>query len=179
MRSWWCCGVLLLVSWWRLLGVGVLWWDAGGVLVPAWRRGASPPAMSFGANENYSKGPSALLATGLVSTGSPRPTANLEEVALPLAVAAIRAAADDNIQRSINICLGSGLATIGLTIPAVLGVSLVTGRAMELGLETQDIVILGITMLVSVTTFTAARTTYLQGFLHLVLFLGYLLLVFD
>ena len=50
---------------------------------------------------------------------------------------------------------------------------------MELGLETQDIVILGITMLVSVTTFTSARTTYLQGFLHLVIFLGYLLLVFD
>lgn len=100
-------------------------------------------------------------------------------VLTPEGLAAIRAAADDNIQRSINICLGSGLATIGLTIPAVLGVSLVTGRAMELGLETQDIVILGITMLVSVTTFTAARTTYLQGFLHLVLFLGYLLLVFD
>lgn len=100
-------------------------------------------------------------------------------VLTPEGLAAIRAAGDDNIQRSVNICLGSGLATIGLTIPAVLGVSLVTGRAMELGLETQDIVILGITMLVSVTTFTAARTTYLQGFLHVVLFLGYLLLVFD
>lgn len=100
-------------------------------------------------------------------------------VLTPEGLAAIRAAAEDNIQRSINICLGSGLATIGLTIPAVLGVSLVTGRVMELGLETQDIVILAITMLVSVTTFTAARTTYLQGCLHLVLFLGYLLLVFD
>ena len=69
-------------------------------------------------------------------------------VLTPEGLAAIRAAADDNIQRSINICLGSGLATIGLTIPAVLGVSLVTGRAMELGLETQDIVILGITLLI-------------------------------
>jgi Ca2+:H+ antiporter len=50
---------------------------------------------------------------------------------------------------------------------------------MELGLETPDIVILAITMLVSMTTFAAGRTTYLQGCLHLVLFLGYLLLVFD
>ncbi|MEO2169609.1 MAG: calcium:proton antiporter [bacterium] len=100
-------------------------------------------------------------------------------VLTPEALAAIRAAAANNIQRSINLCLGSGLATIGLTIPEVLAVSLVTGRTMELGLEVQDIVILAITMLVSVTTFTAPRTTYLQGCLHLVLFLGYLLLVFD
>ena len=100
-------------------------------------------------------------------------------VLTPEGLAAVRAAAADNIQRSINICLGSGLATIGLTIPAVLAVGVVTGRTMELGLETQEIVILAITMLVSITTFAASRTTYLQGCIHLVLFLGYLLLVFD
>ncbi|HAC79226.1 MAG: calcium:proton antiporter [Candidatus Binatia bacterium] len=100
-------------------------------------------------------------------------------VLTPEGLAAVHAAAENNIQRSINICLGSGLATIGLTIPAILGVSLFTGRTMELGLETPDIVMLAITMIVSMTTFAAGRTTYLQGCLHLVLFLGYLMLVFD
>jgi Ca2+:H+ antiporter len=123
-----------------------------------------------------------FVEAGVTSAGLPPALGGIlvaTIVLTPEALAAIRAAADNHIQRSINICLGSGLATIGLTIPAVLAVSLVTGRPMELGLEIEDIVILAITMLVSVTTFTASRTTYLQGCLHLVLFLGYLLLVFD
>ena len=100
-------------------------------------------------------------------------------VLTPEGLAAIHAAAENNVQRSINICLGSGLATIGLTIPAILGVSFFTGRTIELGLETPDMVMLGITVVVSMTTFASGRTTYLQGCLHLVIFLGYLLLVFD
>jgi Ca2+:H+ antiporter len=100
-------------------------------------------------------------------------------VLTPEGLAAIHAAAANNIQRSINICLGSGLATIGLTIPAILAVSFLTGRTIELGLEIPDMIMLAITVVVSMTTFAAGRTTYLQGSLHLVLFLGYLLLVFD
>jgi len=100
-------------------------------------------------------------------------------VLTPEGLAAIRSAWANQLQRSINICLGSGLATIGLTIPAVLAVSFATGRHIELGLEAPEIVILAVTMLVSLTTFIPARTTALQGVLHAVLFCGYLLLVFD
>ena len=100
-------------------------------------------------------------------------------VLTPEGMSAVRAAWANQIQRSINICLGSGLATIGLTIPAVLAVSFVTGRHAELGLEPAEITLLAMTMLVSLTTFIPARTTALQGLLHAVLFFGYLLLVFD
>lgn len=100
-------------------------------------------------------------------------------VLTPEGLSAVRAAWANQIQRSINICLGSGLATIGLTIPAVLAVSFVTGRHVELGLEPAEITLLAMTMLVSLTTFIPARTTALQGLLHAVLFCGYLLLVFD
>ena len=100
-------------------------------------------------------------------------------VLTPEAVAAGRAALANQLQRTVNITLGSSLSTIGLTIPAVLAVSLFTGRTIELGLEAPEIVLLALTLLVSAINFAAARTNVLQGAVHLILFISYIILIFD
>ena len=100
-------------------------------------------------------------------------------VLTPEAIAAGKAALANKLQRTVNIALGSGLSTIGLTIPAVLCISLVTGRTIELGLEPTDIVLLVLTLLVSVVNFGAGRTNVLQGAVHLIIFVSYIVLIFD
>jgi Ca2+:H+ antiporter len=100
-------------------------------------------------------------------------------VLTPEAVGAVRAALANHLQRSVNIFLGSVLATIGLTVPAVLGISLVTGRTVELGLQGADPILLVTTLLTAVVTFSAQRTYLLLGVVHLILFLTYLMLIFE
>jgi Ca2+:H+ antiporter len=100
-------------------------------------------------------------------------------VATPEAISAVRAARANMLQRSVNIFLGSVLATIGLTVPAMLVVSHMTGRSFVLGLEHADLVILPLTLVVSIVTFTSGKTNILQGVVHLLLFGMYLLLVFE
>ena len=97
----------------------------------------------------------------------------------PEALVAVRAAQANLMQRSINVCLGSGLATIGLTVPAVLAASFITGSKVELGLHPSDSLLLGVTFLLTMETFNTGRTNYLQGILHLVLFGAYFVLIFD
>jgi Ca2+:H+ antiporter len=100
-------------------------------------------------------------------------------VATPEAISAVRAARANMLQRSVNIFLGSVLATIGLTVPTMLVVSHVTGKSFVLGLEHADLVILPLTLVVSIVTFTSGKTNILQGVVHLLLFGMYLLLVFQ
>jgi Ca2+:H+ antiporter len=100
-------------------------------------------------------------------------------VAAPEAIGAIRAALANQVQRSVNIVLGSVLATISLTIPAMLVIAAVLGRRLELGLEGSSLVMLVTTLFVSAITFTSARTNVLQGLVHLILFVAYLMLVFQ
>lgn len=100
-------------------------------------------------------------------------------VATPEAIGAVRAAMVNHMQRSVNIFLGSVLSTIGLTIPAVLAISLLTGKSIILGVQNADFVMLLLTLAVSVVTFASGRTNILQGMVHLLLFLAYLLLIFE
>lgn len=97
----------------------------------------------------------------------------------PEGLAALQAARQNRIQRSVNILLGSVLATIGLTIPAALAIGLFTGRSVILGLDSPEIVLLLITQATCILTFGQGRTNMLQGAVHLVLFGVYLFLVFD
>ena len=97
----------------------------------------------------------------------------------PEGMGAIKAALANRLQRTVNIALGSALATIGLTIPAVLIVSLCTSKTVELGLETPEILLLALSIGVAVVNFANTRTNLLQGTVHLVLFFSYLLLIFD
>ncbi len=97
----------------------------------------------------------------------------------PEAMGAAKAALANKLQRTVNISLGSALATIGLTVPAVLAISLFTGRTVELGLDPAEIVLLFLTLLVSTVNFGTGRTNILQGIVHLVLFVAYIELIFD
>ncbi|HSD92136.1 MAG TPA: calcium:proton antiporter [Methyloceanibacter sp.] len=100
-------------------------------------------------------------------------------VLAPEGLAALHAALANHLQRAVNVCLGSALATIGLTIPAVLIVGLVTGRDVHLGLTQVETVLLILTLFVSGLTFGGARTNLLQGMVHLLLFLVYVVLIFS
>lgn len=100
-------------------------------------------------------------------------------VLTPESIAAIRAALANRLQRSVNILLGSVLASIGLTIPLVIAVSLLTGRALTLGLDAADTVMLILSLVTSILTFTLPRTNVLLGCVHLLLFCAYLMLMFD
>jgi len=129
-----------------------------------------------------SKKMAALVDHGIATLGAPQALGGFLIAVLvlsPEALAAIKAALANQLQRTMNITLGSALATIGLTIPAVLGISLITGKRVELGLENAEAHLLLITLLVSVVNFNSERTNVLQGFVHLTLFLTYIVLIFD
>jgi len=98
-------------------------------------------------------------------------------VLLPEAVSAIRAALNNEAQRSLNIALGSACATIGLTIPAVSLASLINGKELTLGLGSGDTVLLLLALSISVVSFGTGRTTSLTGFVHLAIFGAYLVLI--
>ena len=95
-------------------------------------------------------------------------------VLLPEGLAALRAARANQLQTSLNLALGSALASIGLTIPAVAAVSIALGQPLELGLGTKDEVLLALTLLVGVITLGTGRTTVLQGIVHLIIFAVFL-----
>jgi Ca2+:H+ antiporter len=97
----------------------------------------------------------------------------------PESLAAVRAARANQLQRSMNLALGTALSSISLTIPAVLTIGLITGRPIVLGLDPPEIVMLLLTLGVSIVTFALERTNVLQGAIHLLLFLAYLMLIFD
>jgi Ca2+:H+ antiporter len=99
-------------------------------------------------------------------------------VLTPEGIGAIQATLRNHLQRSINILLGSVLATIGLTIPAVLTISLLTKRPVTLGVQGGNLPLLLLTLAVSVVTFTSRRTNILQGCVHLLLFAVFVLLIF-
>jgi len=100
-------------------------------------------------------------------------------VLAPEGLAAVKAARANRLQRSVNICLGSALATIGMTVPAVLTIGLVTGNKVVLGLGPLDSVLLMTTVLVAIVTFTSSKTNSIHGLVHLILFVAYLYMVFD
>ena len=99
-------------------------------------------------------------------------------VLLPETVAALRAARRNELQKSLNLALGSSLATIGLTIPAVSVLALILGAPLELGVDMHDTVLLVLTFAVSMVTFGGGRTNILPGFVHLALFAIFVFLVF-
>jgi len=99
-------------------------------------------------------------------------------VLAPEGIAAIEASLKNELQHSINILLGSVLATIGLTIPAVLTIGLVTKRSVTLGVQGGNLPLLLLTLAVSVVTFTSRKTNVLQGCIHLLLFAVFVLLIF-
>ena len=99
-------------------------------------------------------------------------------VLAPEALSGINAARKNQLQRSVNILHGSVLASIGLTIPAVLTIGMISKRSVTLGIEGGNLPLLLLTLAVSVVTFTSGKTNVLQGCIHLLLFAVFLLLIF-
>lgn len=97
-------------------------------------------------------------------------------VLLPESVAAVRAARANRLQTSMNLALGSALASIGLAIPAVVILAVFMDRNLVLGLDPKEGILLALTLLVSVITIGTGRTTVLQGVVHLVIFATFLFL---
>ena len=96
----------------------------------------------------------------------------------PEGLGGITASLQNQLQRSINILFGSVLATIGLTIPAVVMIGLLTKRSVSLGVQGGNLPLLLLTLAVSVVTFTSRKTNVLQGCIHLLLFAVFVLLIF-
>jgi Ca2+:H+ antiporter len=99
-------------------------------------------------------------------------------ILLPESVAAIAAARQNDLQKSINLALGSSLATIGLTIPAVAVAAYTLDKELVLGLSPQKVVLLVLTFILSMLTFGTGRTNILFGLVHLVVFAIYIFMVF-
>jgi Ca2+:H+ antiporter len=99
-------------------------------------------------------------------------------VLLPETWAAARAARANRLQSSMNLAIGSALASIGLTVPVVVLAALALDLPLVLGLEAKDMALLAVTFVVSAVTLGTGRTYVMQGAVHLVLFLAYLFLAF-
>ncbi|WP_245455624.1 MULTISPECIES: calcium:proton antiporter [unclassified Mesorhizobium] len=99
-------------------------------------------------------------------------------VLMPEAISAVRASLSNELQRGLNVALGSACATIGLTIPAVAAASLLTGRGLTLGLPAADAVLMVLALFVCNVSFSTERTTFLTGMVHVVVFLTYVFLIF-
>jgi Ca2+:H+ antiporter len=95
-------------------------------------------------------------------------------VLLPEGIAAYHAARANRLQTSLNLALGSALASIGLTIPAVAIVSLATGWTLSLGIDLKSTVLLALSLIVATLSLGTGRTTVMQGTVHLVIFAVYL-----
>jgi Ca2+:H+ antiporter len=120
---------------------------------------------------------SSPLEAAVLALGAPKALVGIiiaGVVLLPEGIAAFNAARANRLQTSLNLALGSALASIGLTIPAVAIVSLATGRMLSLGIDAKSSVLLGLTLIVSTLSFSTGRTTIMQGTVHLVIFAVYL-----
>ena len=99
-------------------------------------------------------------------------------ILLPEGVAAVGAARKNDLQKSINLALGSSLATIGLTIPAVAIAGYAFNKQLVLGLNGQGMVLLVLTFFLSMLTFGTGRTNILFGLVHMVVFAVFVFMVF-
>ncbi len=123
-----------------------------------------------------------IVDFGIVEIGAPAALGGIIIALLVLApesMAALRAAKANQLQRSINLLLGAAVATIGLTLPAVLIIGLIYNQEVTLGLDDASIVLLSLTLVICTLTFGGVRTSLLQGAVHFVLFLVFLMLVFS
>lgn len=117
------------------------------------------------------------LTAAALAIGAPQAAAGVfiaAIVLLPESIAAFRAARLNRLQTSMNLALGSALASIGLTIPTLAVLSLTMGWTLDLGLDNRELVLLALSLLVCTQSFSTGRTTILQGAVHLIIFAVYI-----
>ncbi|UKB82074.1 ionic transporter y4hA [Chryseobacterium sp. MEBOG06] len=113
----------------------------------------------------------------VVSAGAPRSLVGIiiaGIVLLPEGVAAFRAAKSDQIQTSLNLAFGSALASIGLSIPAIAIISVITDIRMSLGIDIKSTILLGLSLFIITVSLATGRTNIMQGFVLIAIFLIYL-----
>ncbi len=122
---------------------------------------------------------SPTFEAGIVSAGAPKSVIGIAIaglVLLPEMLAAVRAASANRLQTSMNLAMGSAVASIGLTIPTVAVVAAIMDWKLMMGLDEKSTVLLMLTIFVSVFSLGTGRTTVLHGIVHVVLFMTYLFL---
>ena len=123
---------------------------------------------------------SLVVDAGAAAIGAPPAFAGIVVallILLPESVAALAAARRNDLQKSINLALGSSIATIGLTVPAVAIATYLLDKTLVLGLGARDMVLLLMTMLISLLTFGTGRTNILFGLVHMLVFAVFIFLV--
>ena len=119
------------------------------------------------------------LDMGIAALGLPQAFVGVVVAAivlLPESLAAVKSALSNRLQNSINLSIGSAIASIGLTIPTVAVVSLMLDQKIALGISPSGVTLLVLTLFVGTLTLGTGRTTVLQGAVHLVIFATFLLI---
>ena len=117
------------------------------------------------------------IENSVVNIGAPKSVVGIMiamVILMPEGLAAVRAARKNRLQASLNLALGSALASIGLTIPAVAIVSLIGGYTINLGIDTKSTVLVLLSLITIMLSFGTGRTNVLQGVVLLVIFAVYL-----
>lgn len=120
---------------------------------------------------------SPVIESGLSNLGLPKVVLGIviaSLVLLPESIAAIKAAYNNQLQNSLNLALGSALASISLTIPVIVAYTVWSGDKLILGLSSKDAAMLFITLLLISNTLKTGKSTFLLGVLHLVVFASFI-----
>lgn len=129
-----------------------------------------------------SKSLAKLLDYGIAALGAPAALGGViiaMIVFTPEGISALKAVAANQLTRAINLCLGAATSTLGLTVPAVLLIGMLTGQPVVLGLSSANMILLAMTLILNTLTFSGTRTTMLEGAVHLSLFFIFLVLIFS
>ncbi|NWJ26079.1 calcium:proton antiporter [Rhizobium sp. RM] len=123
-----------------------------------------------------------IIDNGVVQAGAPVAVGGVLIAIIvftPESITAIKAALNNETQRAINLCLGAFVSTVGLTVPAVLTVGLMTGKTVVFGISAVETVLLALTIGLTTLTYLGHRTSATQGMLHILLFFVFGLMLFT
>jgi len=122
---------------------------------------------------------SPAIERGVAAAGAPKTIVGIAIallVLLPEGFAAVRAAKANRLQSSLNLALGSALASIGLTIPTVAAIAIFFNLPLSLGISDLNMTLMYLSFFIGALTLAIGRTTLLQGVVHIIIFLEYLFL---
>jgi len=122
---------------------------------------------------------SPAIEAGVEAAGAPKTIVGIAIallVLLPEGFAAVRAARANRLQSSLNLALGSGLASIGLSIPAIAAIAIIFDLPLSLGISNLNMTFMYLSFFIGALTLAIGRTTLLQGVVHLIIFFEYLFL---
>lgn len=123
-----------------------------------------------------------IIDYGVVKVGAPVAVGGVLIAIIvftPESITAVKAALNNETQRAINLCLGAFVSTVGLTVPAVLTVGLLTGKTVILGISAVETVLFALTIGLTALTYLGHRTSATQGLLHTLLFAVFGLMLFT